>query len=66
MSILKSLFSEESGISMMRVMAFMSLVMAGYLAFIGKNDCVDIFVIAAFGGKAGQKLIETKKATSDK
>lgn len=60
-SFLKSLFSEKSDISAMRVMAMISLLIGGYLAIIGKDTSVSIFVLAAFGGKAIQKGIEVSK-----
>lgn len=60
MSFLKSLFGESSDVSMMRVLALLSLLIGGYLAIIGKNDCVVVFVVSAFSGKAAQKLLEKK------
>ncbi len=44
----------------MRVMAMISLLIGGYLAIVGKDTSVSIFVLAAFGGKAIQRAIETK------
>lgn len=58
MRLLKALFSESSSISMMRVMALLSLLIGAKLAFDGKDPSV--FVIAAFGGKFAQKFAETK------
>lgn len=60
MRFLKNLFSEKSDISAMRVMAMISLLIGGYLAFTGKDASVSIFVLAAFGGKFAQKVVETK------
>ena len=57
-SFLKNLFSEKSDISAMRVMAVISLLIGGYLAVIGKDTSVSIFVLAAFGGKFAQKAVE--------
>lgn len=56
--ILFAMFSEDSSISMMRIMALTSLLLGAYLALKGQNDCVAIFVTAAFGGKAAQKYVE--------
>jgi len=61
MKFLKSLFSEKSEISAMRVMAMISLFIGGYLAITGKDASVSIFVLAAFGGKFAQKAVETKE-----
>jgi len=58
---IKDLFSENSSVSMMRLMALISLLIGGYLAIKGKDTSVVIFVTAAFGGKVIQKQIETKK-----
>lgn len=60
MSFLKSLFSEKSDISMMRVMSLISLFIGAYLAIKGHDVSVGVFVYAAFSGKAVQKYIETK------
>ncbi len=59
----KALFAENSSVSMMRFMALTSLVVASYLAIVGKNDCVTIFVTAAFGGKVAQKHLELRNGT---
>lgn len=59
MNFLKSIFSEDSDISVMRIMSIMSLIIAGYLAVKGQDASVSIFVYAAFAGKAVQKYIET-------
>ena len=61
MTFLKSLFSEDSPISMMRLISFISLIIGAYLALHGKDTSVGIFVYAAFSGKAIQKIIETKQ-----
>ncbi len=55
---LRALFSQNSDVSMMRVMALISLLIGGYLAIIGKDASVSIFVLAAFGGKCVQKVVE--------
>jgi len=57
---LLAMFSENSQVSMMRVMCLLALLIAGYLALKGQNNSVPIFVTAAFGGKAAQKYIELK------
>lgn len=60
MNFLKNLFSEKSEVSMMRVLALISLLIGGYLAIMGKDSSVSIFVLAAFGGKFAQKVVESK------
>jgi hypothetical protein len=55
---LKNLFSENSEVSMVRVMAFVSLLIGGYLAIIGKDACVSIFVGGGFISKVLQKGVE--------
>ncbi len=57
---LLALFSESSGVSMMRVMSLLSLVIAAVLALKGMDSSVSIFVYAAFSGKAVQKFLEMK------
>jgi len=57
---IKSLFAEDSEVSMIRFMALLSLCFGGYLAIIGKDADVGIFVAAAFGAKVSQKWIETR------
>ena len=57
-----SLFSENSEISIMRVMSIISLLIGGFLALKGMDASVPTFVYAAFGGKAVQKYIEMKDA----
>jgi hypothetical protein len=47
-------------------MAMISLIFGGYLAIIGKNDCVSIFVGGAFAAKVGQKIIETRTTETTK
>ena len=66
MNFLKALFTEKSDVSMMRVMSMISLLVGTYLAIVGKNTSVEIFVYAALGGKAVQKFFETKKKSEDK
>lgn len=55
-----ALFSEDSDISIMRVMSIISLLIAGILAFKGLDTSVSTFVYAAFAGKAVQKYLEVK------
>jgi hypothetical protein len=57
-SFLSSLFSEKGDVSMMRVLSLISLLIGGYLAVVGKDTSVSIFVLGALGAKAGQKIIE--------
>lgn len=56
---MKELFSESSSISMMRVMALISLMASIGLAYAGKPG-YEVFVLAAFGGKVAQKVAEVK------
>lgn len=49
---------------MMRVMSFMSLIIAAYLAVKGQDASISTFIYAAFTGKAVQKYIETKPPKS--
>lgn len=67
---LKSLLSEQSEISAMRVMSFISLLIGGILAVYGMYKGVSIselsilcgvFVGSAFGGKVLQKIQEVKE-----
>jgi hypothetical protein len=69
-SILRELFSENSGISSMRVMSMMSLLIGAYLAIHGIDKDVDlnalailcsVFIGAAFTGKVAQKFAEKKE-----
>lgn len=46
-------------------MAMMSLIFGGYLAIIGKDACVGVFVTAAFGAKVSQKFFETKTKSTE-
>lgn len=62
---LKSLFSEDSEVSMVRFMALLSLCFGGYLAIIGKDADVGIFVGAAFAAKVTQKFVETRNKTTE-
>lgn len=57
---LKALFSEDGSVSLMRVMALISLIVGAILAFRGQDNSVIVFVGSAFGGKIWQKSIETK------
>lgn len=64
MKLIDKLFSENSSISIMRIMAIMSLIAGIVLAIIGKpSDIVCIFVYAAFGGKAIQRYFESKEVS---
>jgi len=61
MKFLKALFSENSDISMMRMLSLISLGEGAYLALIGHDASVSVFVISAFGGKCLQKAVEISK-----
>lgn len=64
--LLVSLFSEESEISIMRVMAIASLIIGAALAFKGADaSIVSLFVISAFGGKVAQKFAEKDEKRKD-
>lgn len=57
-----ALFSEDSEISIMRVMAVLSLLIGAGLALKGVDSAlVSIFVVSAFGGKVFQKFAEIKE-----
>lgn len=58
MNFLSALFAENGSVSMMRVLSLLSLLIGGYLAIIGKDVSVSIFVLAAFTGKVAQKALE--------
>ena len=60
MKFITAMFSEKGDVSMMRVLSFMSLCIAAYLAISGKDASVSVFVVAAFGGKVSQKFIEAR------
>jgi len=72
---LKSLFSEAGGVSMMRVMGFIALIVGCVIAFVGMNKSpvdysgisllVSVFFGAAFGGKVLQKRSESNGAKSE-
>ncbi len=72
---LSKLFSESSGVSMNRVMSFISLLVGCAVAFVGLSRMpidysgisllVSVFLSAAFGGKVMQKRIEASGAKSD-
>ncbi len=65
MNIFEKIFSEDSNISVMRIMSVMSLLAGVVLACVGKSsDIVSIFVYAAFAGKAAQRLIESKEEST--
>lgn len=62
MEFLKKLFTASSGVSMMRVMAFMVTCTACYIAIAHGEDSVGIvgtLLAAAFTGKAVQKFGES-------
>lgn len=62
MKFIKHLFNEHANdVSMMRLMSFMSLCVAAYLAITHNNESVHTFVYAAFGGKAVQKYLENQE-----
>lgn len=62
MNLIKQFFSENSDISVMRIMSVLSLIAGIALAIIGKPaDVVSIFVYAAFAGKAAQRYFESKE-----
>lgn len=64
--LLLALFSENSEISIMRVMAVMSLLVGAGLAIKGSDaSIVSLFVLSAFGGKAAQKFAEIKEDKKD-
>jgi uncharacterized membrane protein YiaA len=72
---LKSLLSENSTVSAMRVMAFIALFIGAGLAFAGMyagkdlnalSVLVGVFVGAAFGGKMVQKFAEVKSDSTKK
>jgi len=62
MSFVRALFSESSDVSMMRLLSLISLLVGAYLALKGHDTSVPTFVYAAFGGKAVQKYIESRKS----
>lgn len=75
MDLLKKLLSDNSGVSMMRLMSLLSLLFGAVIAFIslGKgrdlgadSTAIGIFVGAAFGGKVWQKSIESKVVDNGK
>lgn len=65
---LRQLFSESSGVSMMRIMSFLALTAGIGIAFYGMTKLpvdysgiallTSVFLSAAFGGKVLQKRIE--------
>jgi len=61
--------TKDTPTSMMRVMAFLSLCLGGFLAFYGLyraedimqlSTLVSVFVVPAFAGKVAQKHFETR------
>lgn len=61
MKIIKELFGESSDISIMRLMSFISLMVGAILAISGHDTSVEVFVFAAFGGKALQRFAESRE-----
>jgi lysylphosphatidylglycerol synthetase-like protein (DUF2156 family) len=66
---IKEMLSEDSGVSSMRVMSFLSLIIACLLALFGMYRSVDLselavlcgaFIVPAMGAKAVQKFAESK------
>ncbi len=55
---LRSLFSEEGDVSMVRLMALIGLLTGCYLAIKGENTCVTVFVTSAFSAKIIQRHLE--------
>jgi len=63
---LNRLFNDKSDVSAMRVMSMMALIFGMVAACKGAGpDVVAIFVGSAFGGKIGQKYLETKSEKSE-
>lgn len=61
MQFIKDLFSESSSVSMMRLMALITCLTACYLALThGEVGVITALLVAAFGGKVGQKVVEGK------
>lgn len=63
LSWIKSLFSEDSSVSMMRVMSFICCLTACKLALDKGPDEISVIIAllgAAFGGKVSQKMLEVK------
>lgn len=59
MKLFVRIFSEKSSISIMRIMAMLSLILGAVLAFHGADaSIVGIFVCAAFTGKVAQRYVE--------
>ena len=71
----RKLFSENSGVSMMRIMSLLALLASIVIAFVGMNKLpvdysgisllVSVFLSAAFGGKVLQKRIEQSGAKAE-
>lgn len=59
MSFIQKLFSENSEVSMMRMLAFISLIASIILAYQQKPG-FEAFIYSAFVGKAMQKFSEVK------
>lgn len=72
---LKELFSEDSGVSMMRIMSILALMAGIGIAFYGMTKLpvdysgiallTSVFLSAAFGGKVLQKRIEADGTKTD-
>jgi uncharacterized membrane protein YiaA len=67
---IKALFSESPDVSSIRFMAISALLIGGAVAFLGiylnkdlnqVSFLAAVFVTAAFGGKVGQKIFESKE-----
>jgi len=70
LTFIKNMLSSSTEVSAMRVMSFIALFIAGYLAVHGMNTGRDlnalavlctVFAGAAFGGKIAQKFAEKDK-----
>ena len=72
---LNKLFSEESNISMMRILSFISTIAGVAIAFVGMimgrdliglSALAGVFVGTAFAGKVVQKIQEVKESINGK
>ena len=67
MKLVKEFFSENSEISIMRIMSVLSLIIGAGLAIGGyEYNIVAIFVYSAFAGKAVQRYAEISEAPKPK
>ncbi len=63
MNLIEKFFSEDSKISIMRIMCIISLIAGIGLAISGKDSSiVSIFIYASFSGKAVQRYFESKES----